>query len=197
MNARDRRALAGGTLAVALAAGYAGLVRPVVHHLDEVRARGEAQRGLLARELALLEDARGYRERMDRLEAEVPEGARWLFTGRDEVGATAALAAHLTEAARIARMHVDQVEHRPGEIGADGLVELRVEFRAAGDLEGLLTFLHRVQGGPEIVRLETLSVEARDRRGADEDQEELWLTASARGYALAPTGPETPAAGTP
>jgi hypothetical protein len=79
-----------------------------------------------------------------------------------------------------------------------GLRALQVEIRAESDLEGVLTFLQALERGERLVRVERLSI-TRPESDVEEEEgaaEALRLTATVRGFALAPepSRPTAPAA---
>lgn len=186
---RDRRALLLGA-ALLLPILLFGLVgRPYLHALSTTRAELQTQRELLARERTLLEEARAYPARMDDAEAGLRLEVPRLFGGTDELTMTAALAEVVAEEARRSRVLVQGIESREAAPVDEGVLALQVELRALGDLEGVLTFLHALEQGEKLIRVERLAIEraARYERSAAPEEQVLALTASLRGFALRPT----------
>jgi hypothetical protein len=197
LNARDRRALRAGAAVLAAALFAQAVVRPYLSERDDLRARIVRERDLLAREDALLAAVAAYPRRLDRAEAALLAAAPRLFPGADLATASAELSSHVAGEAFGQRVFVQQSETRPPEDAGGGIVRLRVELRAMGDLEGILGMLHRLETGPKLLTVEGLSVRPAEpvnpAEGADE--EVLALGAVVAGYALAPPKASHDAAG--
>lgn len=186
---RDRRALAIGAFLAAPFVGWKLIVRPYVNALTSTREQLQAQRRLLARELELLASAKRYPAELARAERALNGTALKLFSGPDDVSATAALAYYVSDQARKARVVVQQVETHNAEPVADGVIRLDMTMRAEGDLEGIVTLLRRLESGPKLVRVEQITVEQGGSRtlgaAGESETEALSLAATIRGYAPA------------
>ncbi len=192
LTSRDRRALIIGAVALMPALLFQYGVRPYAAALSDARNRLEAQRGLLDRELALLDEAKLYPELAREAEGVIAAAASRLFDGPDRISTTAALVNYLGTFVQDHRVVLQRSETRSAEVDEDGIVSLQVSMRAIGDLEGLLGFLHALEDGAKLVRIEQLSIERTGRvslSGAS-DEEVLSLFAIVTGYALEePEGP--------
>jgi hypothetical protein len=183
---RDRRALRIGAFVAVPLLVVNLAVRPYLRTLAELRERTEAQRELLARELALLARAGEYPRELGRSQGALDALAPRLFAGADEISRTGSLAYYVGERATRNRVLVQRVETRPGEPTGDGLVALRVEVQAMSDLEGILGFLHALESGTKLVRIERLSIGTAARLGSASGasgEEVLSFIATVTGYA--------------
>jgi hypothetical protein len=186
LNPRDRRAvLVGGALLVP-ALFFTLVGSPYLDALTERRARLFADRELLARELALVADARHYLRALSTVEDSLRSGAPRLFPGPDEISAAAALEAYVGEAAGRSRVLLRQSQSRSAGPGADGLLTLEADIRGTGDLRGVLAFLHALETGAKLVHVDQLSI---DMGQGARPEHALSFGATVRGYAL-----EAPAA---
>jgi type II secretory pathway component PulM len=185
LSPRDRRALLLGAIVLAPALLFAFVVRPFAGAIAERRERVAAERDLLMRELRLLADARDFPDALRGGEAELLREAPRLFAGSDPVVATSALEAFVAEQAYAHRVLIQRSEALAPEPAGVGVVALRTAIRAVGDLDGLLSFLHSLEAGRKLVRVERLSLERVDER---DGQDRVVIAASAllSGYALVP-----------
>jgi len=183
LTARDRRALRWCAAVVLPALLYSFGVKPYVAALARAEQQLASERELLARELALLAQAPhvpGATSEARRLAA---AAAPRFFAGGDSYAATAALATYAQGAAEESNVAVRQAE--PGEptTRPDGLVELTLELRAEGDLEGVLGFLRALEGGDRLVRVARIVIERPSHAGAEQGgAEALTLGVALQGY---------------
>jgi hypothetical protein len=115
LGARDRRAVILGVLTLLPALGFALVVQPYRRARAELRDRVAEQRGLLARELALVVAAH-------RLPGELKDAARALanlrprfLPGRDPLSATAGLVSAVGDEARRHNVLLESIESRAAE----------------------------------------------------------------------------------
>lgn len=185
---RDRRALAFGALVVVPALFFTLGLRPYLRTLEATRQALEVQSDLLRREMELLRESEVYpevgREAERALRAQTPR----LFEEPDALSATGALAAYVRERAREHRVLIQQTESKSARPEGGGLLAVEIEIRAQSDLEGHLSFLHALENGPKLVRVEQLAIDPASRFGFGQarSQEVLSLSAVVSGYALAP-----------
>lgn len=188
LGSRDRRALTIGAALLLPALLFVLVVQPYLRALSGVRDEVGRQRELLARELGLVAEARLYPEVLDSVEVGIRAESPRLFGGRDPLAATADLADYVGESAALSRILVERSETREPEAAGEELVALRVELQAAGDLQGILTFLRRLERGDRLVRVERVAIEQARAYGGDPEAERLSLAATIQGYTLAPEG---------
>lgn len=184
---RDRLALAWGAALVVPAVCYALVLQPYLSTLQGSRERLVEQRGLLARELALLDGAQRYPARMREMQVALGREGPRLFSGVDALSATSALTYYVSDRARRSRVVVQRVESDTPEASSRGLLLLRLNVGAEGDLEGILSFLRAIENGDKLVRVERLSIERARSYGESED-EALTFSATITGYAVAAAG---------
>ena len=188
LSSRDRRALRVGALLAAPVLAWNVAVKPYMAALTSARDEVRVQRDLLARELELVATAQRYPAALTRAEGLLSVTASRLFTGPDDVSATAALAHYVSNQARESRVVVQQVETRSSEALGDGVVGLDMALRAEGDLEGIVTLLRRLESGSKFVRVEQIAVEQGNARviaEASPESETLTIAATIRGFAPA------------
>jgi type II secretory pathway component PulM len=182
---RDRRAVTLGAIVLLPTVAWSVAIKPYRHARAELAVRVAEQRQLLARERALLREgpglARELRDATDALEA-----ARIrLLPERDALAATGALVGIVGDAARRRGVLIESIESRGAERADGGLVNVRIEVRGRGDLEGLLRWLQTLETDPLLLRVDGLSV---SRAGGNEgtldslDTETLALSATVRAY---------------
>jgi hypothetical protein len=106
-----------------------------------------------------------------------------LFEGRDDVMASAELAAYLGDVAQSSRVWLQDAATRPAVAATDGVRTLRVEIRAESDLMGTLNFLQSLERGEKLVRVERLDI-SRVARSDEKDVETLSITATIAGFAV-------------
>lgn len=199
LSSRDRRALRLGALLVAPVLAWNMAAKPYIAALRSTREDVRVQRDLLARELDLLAAARRYPSALTHAEQSLASAASRMFTGPDDVSATAALAHYVSDQARKARVVVQQVETRNSEQIGHGLAGLDMSLRAEGDVEGIVTLLRRLESGSKLVRVEQITVERGPTRAdaGSPEAEALSIAATIRGYAPARRDSLTPAPPSP
>jgi hypothetical protein len=184
MSAKDRRAIMLGVLIVMPALIFIWGVRPYRTAMTETRDELETARLALSREKAAVvakPNAPGGQQLAD--SALVLVGPR-LFEGRDDAIASAQLAAYLGGVARKSRVLMEDANTRPSTTSPEGIRTLRVEVRAESDMEGVATFLHNLEGGQKLVRVDRLEI---SRAPGLEDKngfETLSIAATIAGFAF-------------
>lgn len=183
---RDRRALLLGALVLAPALSFTLGVRPYVATLTSARQALDAQRDLLRREIQLLRESEVYPEMAHRAERALRTETPRLFDAPDALSANGALAAYVRERAREHRVLIQQTESKSARPAGRGVLAVEIEIRAQSDLEGHLSFLHALENGPKLVRVEQIGVDPGSRFGfgGSRAQEVLSLSAVISGYAL-------------
>ena len=168
LSARDRRALAVGCAVVALALLWTYVLTPYMRALADTRARLDAARELLARELELAALAPALAVAAERAAGRLWDVAPRLFAGDGNGLAGAALAEHVRAHARDARVHLTSVAPvaDAGESASTMSSPMRpreITLRVAGesDLEGLLTLIARLESGDKLARVRGLTVDAK------------------------------------
>lgn len=187
LSARDRRALALGAWIVLPALLLALVIRPGVARLNDVRDTLAAERLLLARERTAIAEARAAR---DGAERERPVAER-LFTGRDDVMATAALASYVGGLAEAQDVWVQSASTLDAQRDASGVRRLRVSVRAEGDVTGIVRLLDALDRGRYLVRVDDLELAVTPAERTVDGSEPLVLRATVTGFA-APWVDEAP-----
>lgn len=186
LTSRDRRALRVGLLVLLPALALGLLVRPYLAAVDDARDRLAGERALLARERSLLDAAGAYGLAASAADEGLASRAPRLFRG-DPMLAAGELVRYIADAAASSSVLLEATETRGAADAGPGVVAVRVQIRAAGDIEGVLRFLRRVEDGPRLVHVEKLSLERREsyRSDAAEDVQVLALAATLTGFTLA------------
>lgn len=192
---RDARALRIGGWIVLPVLLATLVVRPLGSAWLDRRAALEQDRALLTRELRLVTDAPRDRELLRAERRALDASASRLFGGAEAVSASAELARYVAREASESRLQLEQAETEtaldvPGAVlpngdaprtGASAGQLLRVSIRARGDVEAIVAFLRRVEGGERLVRVERIAITTGDESTADDGS--LLLTATLNGLA--------------
>jgi hypothetical protein len=187
---RDNRALRlGATIAVPiLVLQFA--VKPYVAVLSRQADDLAVQRGLLARELQVLQERAEYDAHQEQAHRLFSDTEEQIFVALDEVTASAALTQYVREHARRATVHLSQIETRPAVVLGEEIVAVEVELRGESDFEGVLTFLQGLEFGEKLVTVPTIRVGPVNSGASDPlEPAVLGFTATVRGFSL----PQTPA----
>jgi hypothetical protein len=162
--------------------------RPYLAALRESGERLELERGLLRRELGLLEEAArprpSLRERGERGE----RVHRRLFQA-DEGGLSFTLERYVVEQAARSRVYVEQSDSRVLGPRPDGLVAVQTDVRAVGDFQGVVELLYALENGSRLVHVERLALEP--VASAADEGERVSLSLTASGFALAEEAPDS------
>ena len=189
MTSRERRTVMIGALVLLPGLLFVYAVRPYRTALAQKRDQLETERSTLARERAAIATARKNPELQHVADSAMRAMRPRLFEGRDDVMASAELAAYLGDVAEGARVWLQDAGTRPAIAADDGVRTLRVEIRAESDLLGTLMFLQALEHGEKLVRVDRLDI-ARSARADDKDGEVLSIVATIAGFAIneTPTG---------
>jgi hypothetical protein len=158
MSPKDRRAILLGAVLVLPALIFIWGVRPYRTAMAETRDELETARLALSREKAAVAakpTAPGGQQLADSALILV---APRLFEGRDDAIASAQLAAYLGTVARRSRVLMEDANTRPSTMSPEGIRTLRVEVRAESDIQGITTFLHNLESGTKLVRVDRLEI---------------------------------------
>jgi hypothetical protein len=187
MSPKDRRAILLGGVILVPALLFIYVVRPYRTTLADTRDAIELERIALSRELAAVRNAKIDPTGQRAADSAVRLAAPRLFEGRDDAFASAQLAAYLGMIAKRSRMLLQDANTRPAEVLPEGIRTLRVELRAESDVQGVTTFLHNLEGGDKLVRVDRLEISRvpglEDRNGF----ETLSIAATVSGFAFAPS----------
>jgi hypothetical protein len=163
MAPRDRRAVILGLTVLAPALLYIAAVRPYRAAMNDLRDRIAAERALLDREEALIAgketlpaNAASMQERADRASMRLVRAANVPLAEAEVTGFLQDIAG----LSRVLLQDMSGVEPRRGEKAAvESVRPLRLSVRGESDLEGVLTFLQRVENSPLLLRVAELSIE--------------------------------------
>jgi hypothetical protein len=183
---KDRRAITLGTTILAPALLLKLVVLPGIGALTSLREEVARERDLLTREEQLLREADRWPVRYREGEARLIAAAPQLYDGADPVAGAGALAGYLSQRAVARRVFLQQTELRPTIEAGPGVTALSVELRGSTDLEGLVRFMHDIESGRPLVRVERVHVErtARPAFGSSTDEQVLSFSLTVRGFAL-------------
>lgn len=186
-NPRDRRALIVALLVVVPVLLFRVVVSPYMQALSDIHDRVEVQRDLLLRELTVLKEAPAYPALTRDAAAALRVEAARLFSGPDELAASAALVNYVSVESRRHRVLIRQSETRPAQPTGEGVLTLEITVRGMSDLEGLLGFLGALDQGTRLVRVEQIAIQRAQQVqiGTVRDEEILNFNAVISGYGLA------------
>jgi hypothetical protein len=192
MTPRERRTIIIGALVLIPPLLYIWAIRPYQTALSDARDQLSTERQTLAREKAAIETARRNPELQHIADSAMRVMKPRLFEGKDDVMASAELAAYIGDLARGARVWLQDAGTRPAIAAGDGVRTLRVEIRAESDLLGTLMFLQALERGEKLVRVDRLDI-SKSARGDDRDAETLSIVATVSGFGIADSPAPTPA----
>jgi len=159
---RDLKTIRLGAAILVPALLWAFALAPYLQALQSRQARLADERRLLARELELLAQAKGFRGAFDRGARGLLAVAPRLTGGDDDAAAGAAVAGYVRRLAQMGGANVTRVDPGPAREAGGGLAALPVAVTGEADLEGLMTFLQMLETGPKLVRVDQLKIEAQD-----------------------------------
>ena len=175
LSPRDRRAVGIGALVLFPIVAWTGAARPYLGMLDEARAQLDAERALLAREVGLLASANELPEQLEQSMLLLARESDGLMHAENALLAEARLSDIMQDLAARSRVLIQEVrsiENDPTSV-AGGIHTARLGVRAESDLEGVASFLNRLEGGTVRMRVLELSVQpvtaARNRSQDDPD----------------------------
>jgi hypothetical protein len=172
MAPRDRRAVYLGLAILLPAAGYVLGVKPYRAALEDVRDRTVAEEELLARELALLDQAPVLPGELLVAEAEAAVFEDQMLQGASRVLAEAEMTDFLENRALRSRVLLEEI--RGGDLGRGeepppGLTLVRLHLRGESDLEGVLIFLDEIEKSRLLLRVRGLALEPEVSRPESDD----------------------------
>jgi hypothetical protein len=196
MQPRERRTIVIGALVLLPGLLFVYGVRPYQAALSDARDQLATERQALAREKAAIATARQNPQLQHIADSAMHAMQPRLFEGKDDVMASAELAAYIGDLARGARVWLQDAGTRPATAADDGVRTLRVEIRAESDLLGTLMFLQALERGEKLVRVDRLDI-SKSARGDEKDAETLSIVATVSGFAIsevaAPASPRAQA----
>lgn len=186
---RDKRALRLGVMLAAPILILQFAVRPYVAVLSQRTDDLATQRGLLARELQVLQERGDYEAHNGQALRLLTDTEKQLFLSPDEVSTSAALTRHVTEHARRATVQLHQMQTLPVVSLSEEIVAVEVEIRGESDFEGVLTFLQGLELGDKLITIPVIRVGSVTSGASDANEPTvIGFTATVRGYSL----PQTP-----
>jgi hypothetical protein len=162
LSARDRRALVLGAAVLLPALAWGLVVRPYRAYLNELQERTAAERALLLREQSLLRRAATLPAAVAAAEAEAQRAELRLVRAANAPLAEAELTGYLQSVASASRVLLHElrgVEPRRGETLPAEVRPIRLSLAGESDLEGVVTFLERLEASPLLIRVRELVVE--------------------------------------
>lgn len=162
LSPRDRRALRIGLMLAVPVLAWTLVVRPYRSSLSDLRAQVEAERGLLAREEALLVSADVLPVRAGEAAAHVERVERRLVSGANVALVEGMVIDHLESLAQASRVLLQEIRGmQPARSDAESEVvrPIRLAVTAESDLDGVTRLLHSIEESPMLLHVEELSVE--------------------------------------
>lgn len=159
---RDRRAIRLGALLLVPGLLYVVAVKPYFAALSETRDRVEAERRLLDREMALLQEKATLPTSLSTAKREAQRAQNRLVTASNVTMAETELTELLEQIGGLSRVLLKEVRNVPtprGHVDPAGVQTVRLAIRGESDLEGVLTYLQRIEQSPLLLRIHELSLE--------------------------------------
>lgn len=192
---RDRRAVLVGAILLLPPLLYRVAIRPYIDALAETRDRTVSEQRALARERALLALAPRRNTIQHALDSVVTASEARLFNAPDAGIAAAELGAYLSQLARQHNVWLRAADPRDSKVSPQGVRTLPVDIRAESDFEGIRSFLHAMERGDKLLRIDQLTlIPGTDTSSA---RPVLELRATITGYALGAAPPQLRPTGTP
>lgn len=186
MTPKDRRAIVLGAAIVLPALFFIWGVRPYRTSLATTREELDIARLALSREKAALMTMAANPDAQRSADSALMMVTTRLFEGRDDAIASAQLAAYLGGVARRSRVLMEDANTRPSSTSPEGIRTLRVEVRGESDIQGITTFIHNLEAGNKLVRVDRLEISRvpglEDKNGF----ETLSIGATVSGFAFIP-----------
>ncbi len=185
LSPRDRFALRLGTtvLLPALVVGF--VLIPLRERQRVVSAAVESERGLLARELALVAQTEDLRRRKEDGQRALAEQASRLFLmaeGAEPGREPEAVLDFVGLAAAESNVSILESRVVGGDSLGAGLGVVTLELVAQSDLQGVLELLQRLERGPKLIGISSLRLEAVGGVEQADAPEVLQLRAQLLGY---------------
>ncbi|HEY5219264.1 MAG TPA: type II secretion system protein GspM [Gemmatimonadaceae bacterium] len=195
MSTRDRRALLIGALVLAPGFIFIWGVRPYRAAVADARDQLASERATLSRELGAIATAQRNPRLQHVTDSALTAMQPRLFEGKDDVIASADLAAYLGDVAHDSHVWLQDASTRPATAPATGVRALHVDIRAESDFRGMLTLIQALERGDKMIRIDRMDI-SRTLGGINaSNTETLTLSATITGYAMgasagaAPAGP--------
>ncbi len=180
----ERRTVTIGASILLVSGAFVWGVRPFVASLNTAKEKLRVERETLARERAAVAQSRSNPLLQQRADSAMLLTAPRLFSGRDDVMASADLVAYLGAISLKARVLLQDAATRPSSVTAAGVRTLRVDIRAESDLQGILTLLQTLEWGDKLIRVERIDLSRLPNASEDDRSETLSLSATISGFAL-------------
>lgn len=162
LSPRDRRALRIGLLLAVPILAWTFLVRPYRASLADLKAQVEVERGLLAREEALLASADVLPARAGEAAAHVERAERRLVSGANVALVEGKVIDHLeslAQASRVLLLEIRGLQPDRRDAESEVVQPIRLAVQAESDLDGVTRLLHSIEESRLLLRVEELSVE--------------------------------------
>ena len=159
---RDRRAVLLGVAVLLPALLYAGAIRPYRSYLSNVVDQTAAERALLEREQRLLARADALPSAVNEAETEAMQAELRLVRAPNTPLAEAELTGYLESVATLSRVLLEDiraVELRRNEAKPEAVQVIRLAVTGESDLEGVVTFLKRLESSPLLIRVREMLLE--------------------------------------
>lgn len=162
MSDRDRRAIKLGALVLVPGLLYVAAVKPYFAALADTRDRVEAERRLLDRELALLQQKNSLPGELSTAKRNAQRAENRLVAAPNVTLAETELTELIEKIGGLSRVLLKEVRNVPtprGYVDPEGVQTVRLAIRGESDLEGVLTYLQRIEQSPLLLRIHELSLE--------------------------------------
>jgi hypothetical protein len=189
---RDRRAVIIGGLASGSALLFVLGIQPYVRALHDTRRQLMSESTLLAEEKKLLRESVGYPSIMKENEDELMREAPRLFDGSDSLSEYSSFREYIAANASSSHLFLQGNAFRNALSDSGGIMTVRVDVHASGDLRGIFAFLRLLETGRKLVNVSKLRIESTSygaqQTAGQPDAEVLDVTATMNGFALSSPG---------
>lgn len=169
ISARDRRALRFAALVALPYLGWQLVVAPFARASSDASARAESSRGLLARELAVVDAERDLPAWRAESRAALAAAAPQLVAGATPGARSAALIAWLQSRARTTDVRITEASPLEDSTATAGLAAISVRVAGRGALEDVMLFLRALENGTKLVGIRQIGLHRREEGDLDFD----------------------------
>lgn len=160
LSTRDRRALTLGGAAFAPMLLWLLVVAPFARQLSATHDRLERSSELLRRELRIARSAPQYLAARAEAQRRLDDAQRRLVYATSDASARATLGGLVDERARASDIDVTSVDMTADSAATGVLRRVSVRLSGTGDMEGILTLIGKLEGGPPFLAVTQIEIEA-------------------------------------
>jgi type II secretory pathway component PulM len=157
---RDRRALMLGAVAFAPMLLWLVAIAPLARRLSDTHDRLDRSTELLGRELRIARSARQYVAMRPEVRSRLAAAQQRFIYATSDASARATLVGVVDERARASDIDVSAVDATADSTSVGSLRRVSVRLSGAGDLEGILTLIGKLEAGSPYLAVSQIEIES-------------------------------------